>query len=236
MEELDLLELFKTLAKSWKTIILTSVLGGVIGILCSMFIITPMYCSTAKIYIRGTSAVSSTLADLQLGSYLSSDYEVIFKARPILEKTISDLKMDITYKELEEMIKVSTITNTRILKISCTSESPELSKDITNSIVKNGVETVNEIDAKQPYILEKAVIETKPVSLSLPKTTIIGTFIGMVLGSLYVFIQKVFNNKIDTVEDIETILKLPVLGSIPKSDKVDFLYKKEKINERSIKN
>lgn len=195
-----------------------------------------MYCSTAKIYIRGTSAVSSTLADLQLGSYLSSDYEVIFKSRPILEETISDLKIDMTYKELEEIIKVSTITNTRILKISCTSENPELSKDITNSIVKNGIETVNEIDAKQPYILEKAVIETNPVSLSLPKTTIIGILIGMVLGILYVFIQKVFNNKIETAEDIEAILKLPVLGSIPKSDKIDFLYKKEKENAQHIKN
>ena len=202
-------------------------MGGIIGLVCFMFLITPMYCSTAKIYIRGTSSLSSTLADLQLGTYLSNDYEIIFKSRPILDKTIKDLKLDVSHQELGKMINVSTVSNTRILNISCTSNDAELSRDIANSIVKNGINTVNEIDAKQPYVLEQAAAETKPVSLSLFKTVLIGASAGALLSCLYIFIKKVADNKIETSQDLEC-LELAILGTVPESDKNEFVYKKGK--------
>lgn len=228
MEELDLLELTKSFIKGWKTILFTAILGGLIGFLCVSFLISPVYRSTAKIYIKGTSAVSSTLADLQLGTYLSNDYEVIFKSRPVLEKTIKELKMDINYQNLQEMINVSTISNTRILKISCDSNDPELSKNIVNTIVSNGIKTVNEIDAKQPYVIEQAIVNKTPVSASVIEATLFGIAGGVIVGLIYIFIQKVLNDKISNSQDIETHLNVAVLGIVPKSDKIDFLYKKEK--------
>ena len=228
MEELDLLELTKSFIKGWKTILFTAILGGLIGFLCVSFLISPVYRSTAKIYIKGTSAVSSTLADLQLGTYLSNDYEVIFKSRPVLEKTLKELKMDINYQDLQEMINVSTISNTRILKISCDSNDPELSKNIVNTIVSNGIKTVNEIDAKQPYVIEQAIVNTTPVSASVIEATLFGIAGGVIVGLIYIFIQKVLNDKIFNSQDIETHLNVAVLGIVPKSDKIDFLYKKEK--------
>lgn len=223
MEELDLYKIFKELLKKWKILITFTIVGAVVGAAISLFAITPQYSSSAKIYIRGTSSLSASLADLQVGTYLSSDYEVIFKSRPVIEETIKDLKLKTTYRQLVDKIDVNTITDTRILKITCKADDPSLAKDIVNGLVRNGIDMVNEIDAKVPYVIEDAIVENETVSISLLETVLASMAGGFTLIACILILLIIFNTRISSEAEIEEKLGIPVLGSIPKSEKIMFI-------------
>ena len=60
------------------------------------------------------------MSDVQLGSALTGDYEGIIKSRVVLNKVIENLKLDLTYKQLYNIVSVENPDSTRILKIYVT--------------------------------------------------------------------------------------------------------------------
>ena len=216
MVEIDLLDIFKQFLKRWYIILVGMLICGGIGFAASK-ILPKQYTASSKVYIRGSSSITASLADLQIGSYLSNDYEVIFKSRPVLEKTINKLQLEMTTAQLNEIVTANTISDTRILSVSCKTNDPKMSRDIVNTLVGYAIDKVNEIDAKQPYIIEKAIAPANPSSLSPLKISIVGIAAGALLACMYIAIAYIFNDKISSSADIEK-LGIVVLGQIYEDD------------------
>ena len=72
----------------------------------------------------------SSLADLQMGSQLTKDYRELILSPPVLEETVTDLGLDMEYKDLKDMITISNPSDTRILEISVAHEDPHLAQQI----------------------------------------------------------------------------------------------------------
>lgn len=64
------------------------------------------------------------LADLSIGTSLSEDYAELLHVRPIIEAINEENDLGYTYEQLNGMIDISTVEDTRILKISATSIKP----------------------------------------------------------------------------------------------------------------
>ena len=132
---IDLTGLLLKLKKYWY-FILIGILGGILLATIFKAISTPLYKASSLVYLRnGDSSIS--LQDLQIGSELTKDYEVIFKSRPNLEKVVKKLDLDYNYDELNSMVNISNLSDTRILKVEVTSDDPNLSKDIANNFKKD---------------------------------------------------------------------------------------------------
>lgn len=213
-DEIDLLAYFMKLKQQWKFVVLSLILGALCGGMFGVFLVKPQYTSTAKIYLRGSSA-SISLQDLQLGSQLTNDYEVIFKSRTVLENVIKDCNLDYTVDELSNLVTVTNPTDTRILEISTTTEDMNLSSDIANSVMNNGIDTVLEIDAQSPYVIDKAI----PVDVKVNHSpAYYAAIVSLGLGVLYcgtVFVMFVYNDTIKSSEEVAQYLGLPVLTVVP---------------------
>lgn len=98
--EIDLRELFLALKKKIVLILLTGIVFAGAAGLITEFAITPMYSSSAQLYVISKSGLSQ-LTDLTMGTQLTQDYMVIVKTRPVLEEVIKNLKLDLSYKALE---------------------------------------------------------------------------------------------------------------------------------------
>ena len=81
------------------------------------------------------SSASATYSELQSGSMLTKDYMELVKSRPVLEKAISKLKLDMEPEELAEMITTETPTDTRIMSISVTDDDPKEAKQIVDKVI-----------------------------------------------------------------------------------------------------
>lgn len=219
--EIDLKAFFLRLKTKWLMCLLGLLVGALLAMAYSIFLVKPQYQSTALVYLRGNSASSISIQDLQVGTQLTKDYEIIFKSRPVLKSAIDELNLDMTTKELSQAITISNTEDTRILNITTTASTPKLAKDITNSVMENGMQKVSEIDAQQPYVVESAIENPIKVGTSRTKTTLLGGLAGLVLMVGYVFIRFVFNDNVSSADDAENLLDVPVLAVVLDDENLD---------------
>ncbi|MCA7026216.1 capsular polysaccharide biosynthesis protein CpsC, partial [Stenotrophomonas acidaminiphila] len=92
------------------------------------FVIKPEFTSMTRIYVvnRDQGEKSGlTNQDLQAGSSLVKDYREIILSQDVLEEVVSDLKLDLTPKDLANKIKVTVPVDTRIVSVSVSDRVPE---------------------------------------------------------------------------------------------------------------
>lgn len=213
--EIDLRELFLALKKKIVWILATAVIFAGAAGLITKFAMTPIYSSSAQLYVVSKGGISQ-LTDLTMGTQLTQDYMVIVKTRPVLEQVISDLKLDMDYKDLNNKITVENPTDTRILQITVTDKDPETARQITQDLAEVTSKTVAEkMDVKSPTIIEKAYKAEKPDSPSLKKNVVIGAMLGFILMAAAIVIQYLMNDTILKEEDIEKYLGINTLAQLP---------------------
>ncbi|HQJ16110.1 MAG TPA: polysaccharide biosynthesis tyrosine autokinase [Candidatus Omnitrophota bacterium] len=64
-------------------------------------------------------------------------------------------------------------------------------------------------------IVDPAVAPAAPVAADSRIKVIMGAFMGLILGVAFAFIIETFDTSIGTIEDVENVIKLPVLGIVP---------------------
>ena len=107
---IDLMELFSALWAKKTIIILSVVFMALVAFVGTKMFVTPKYTSVTKLFVmtkNDDTSASATYTDLQTGSMLTKDYMELVKSRPVLEKTISKLKLDVTPEELADDLSIS---------------------------------------------------------------------------------------------------------------------------------
>ena len=89
--EIDLVELLFQWLEHIKFIILFAVIGALASAFYTFFLVTPIYEATAKLYVLNSGDSALNLSDLQIGSYLASDYVEVFKTWEVHESVIRNL-------------------------------------------------------------------------------------------------------------------------------------------------
>ncbi len=230
--EIDLVRLFEYLLKRWKTLFLAAVIGAVAAGGFTL-IQAPQYESTATLYVLSKSTSITSVADLQLGSELTSDYAEIATSKPVIDTAIEKLKkkegIELTREEVEAMMTVSNKTDTRMLEITVTSDDADLSCKLGKALTNAAVDQMASItQTDKPTIVEEPEVAEKPIDNGLYKHVAIGILAGLVLlGGLYT-VSFVVNDEIKTEKDVETFLQVSVLGSIPADKELKALARREK--------
>lgn len=217
--EIDLKELFFALLQKWKYIVFSALFVGVVTALVNLYVLVPQYASTAKLYILSKSTSLTSLADLQVGTNLTQDYMVVINSRPVAEKVISNLKLEMDYEDLIGKVTVENPTNTRILNITVQDEKPEEAKRIADEFAEVSAEYIAEkMDQDPPNIIEKGFANPNPIAPSKTKNTLIGILLGGFLAAAVVIVIHILDDSIKTEEDIEKYIGLNTLAAVPESE------------------
>lgn len=64
-------------------------------------------------------------------------------------------------------------------------------------------------------VVNPAVLPSAPVSGNEKMGVVVGAFMGLILGVALAFVLETLDTSIGTIEDVENVVKLPVLGVIP---------------------
>ncbi|MFR1113629.1 MAG: YveK family protein [Blautia sp.] len=226
--EIDLIDLLLYIKRKVWLILLGLLIGVLLSGLYTFKIVDPMYSASSMIYMRGAGNSITSIQDLQIGAELTNDYEVIFTSRPILQEVIDELKLDMSYKELQSRVELSNPTDTRILKVELKDKDPKKASEIVNTLVQVSMDSVKEIDAKEPYLIEEAVEDNSPVSPSIPKNLALGALAGVALVGAILVIRYVANDRVCGEEDVTKALGIPVFCMIPENDSMSFKKKNRK--------
>ena len=213
MEELNLNEIFKYFVKKVWVIVAFTVVILVGGIIYSTSIKTPLYKSTTSVILASDQTI--TQSDLTLYQKLVNTYTQIVTSKNVINDTIKDLKLTYSYDELKKQVSVSAVTDTEIIKIAVSNKDPQLAKTISDSIASNFKDEVQEIyNLTNVSILDKAEIANDPYNYNLVKEIIIYTVAGILVGCLYLFLRFYFDKRVKSKDEVETKIKLPIMGSV----------------------
>ena len=99
--EIDLGEIFHLLMNKLWIIVLCFIIGATLAFGGTKLLITPKYSASSMIYILTKTTSVTSLADIQMGTRLTADFEILATSRPVLEEVIEKLNLDYTYEELK---------------------------------------------------------------------------------------------------------------------------------------
>jgi capsular polysaccharide biosynthesis protein len=222
MEELDLKELFTIFWNKKTQIILIVAIFMVIGIIYTMGFVTPVYTSSTTLVLATSSNSSNsdtnsiTTTDVTLNSKLVSTYSELVKSKNVLRQVKSNLNSDFNEQEMRKNITVTSVKDTEIIEITVIQEDPAYAAKIANEIAKVFTQKVSEIyNINNVHVVDEAEVSSSPSNVNHAKDVVIFAFVGIVVAVMYVLIVNMLDTTVKTQEDIERMLKIPVLANIP---------------------
>ncbi|HHA7821777.1 TPA: capsular polysaccharide biosynthesis protein [Streptococcus pneumoniae] len=222
--EIDVLQLFRALWKRKLVILLVAIITSSVAFTYSTFVIKPEFTSTTRIYVvnRNQGEKSGlTNQDLQAGTYLVKDYREIILSQDALEKVATNLKLDMPAKTLASKVQVTVPADTRIVSISVKDKQPEEASRIANSLREVAAEKIVAVTrVSDVTTLEEARPATTPSSPNVRRNSLFGFLGGAVVTVIAVLLIELLDTRVKRPEDVEDVLKIPLLGLVPDFDKI----------------
>ena len=221
---IDVVQLFKILWKKKIAIILTAIVAAVLAFGVSSFVLTPEYSSTTRIYVVNRNQSENaglTNQDLQAGSYLVKDYKEIILSQDVLEKVISNLKLEQTGKGLSKKIQVTVPVDTRIVSIAVKDDQPEEASRIANALREVAAEKIIKVTrVSDVTTLEEARPALTPSSPNIRRNTMLAFLAGGAVMVILILLLELLDDRVKRPEDVEEVMQVALLGIVPDLDKL----------------
>lgn len=213
------LELFDFLfyAKNHAKIVAWSML---IAAFCTLFyvlaIASPVYEATSQLYVVNSRDSVINLSDLQIGSYLTSDYQWVFQTWEVNQQVIDNLSLPYTVDEMKDMLTVENPSNTRILRITFESKNVQEVAAVANEYAEVAGQYISDyMLTSKPSIISVALEPLKPVRPKKILTTVVVTLLVGLFDLWCLFIRFLTDDKIKTAADIRKHFGTEPLAIIP---------------------
>ena len=221
-DTIDLRQLFEIVRRNLLLIVAVTVLFAAGGYLGTTFLITPQYEASAMLIVNSREGQqlqgSVTNDSLNSAKQLVETYSVILKSDTVLDQTIEDLNLPLTYDQLAAKVSITAVNDTQVMKITVQDADVNLAKDIVSNIVEQAPDVIiNTVKAGSVEVVSDASANPDPVSPSKSRNTALAGILGCILVVGNLFMKSLFNNRIMTESDISQKLALPILGVIPDS-------------------
>lgn len=228
-EEIDLLELLRALLQKFYWLLLAAAFCGLGAFLITHFLIAPTYESTASFYVYtktedvNATGVSGNIqsGDLQAAESLAGTYTSIMESNSVLDAALEQLHQNgtdtaLTRKELSEMVEVSVVTDTQLIKLTVTSTDPKQACRIAQALIQVApTEIIRITKAGGIEVVDRPEVPKEKASPNTVKNTALGALLGIVLAAALVILKSLTSSTIYLPEDLEKIDGVTVLGQIP---------------------
>jgi len=221
-ETISLQELFSILRKSLWRILALTIVAALISFAVSTFLIKPTYQAGTQILVTPKKQENDVIdaSQVQSSVTLVNTYRVIIKSPAILEKVQAEVKnAPDSISALNDMITVESEQNSQVINVSVQNTDAALASNVANSVAKVFSDDITDLmNVDNVRVLSVSGIPTAPVSPNILLNTAIAAVVGFLLGVGLAFLREVLDRRIRTEEQVQQILDLPVLGSIPDID------------------
>lgn len=228
-ETISLGELFSILKRSKWLISSLTILAAIIAFLVSSFIISPTYEASTQVLVAPKQSQNNMMVDtsqIQSSITLVNTYRVIIQSPAILEQVQENVVG--APENIGNLISVNSEQNSQVINITVQHTNPIIATDIANEISRVFSKEVPELmSVDNVKVLSSASVPMFPVKPNIVLNTAIAAVLGMMIGVAIAFLKVVLDRRIKTEQDVETILELPVLGSIPVIERVEMMQQRQ---------
>lgn len=224
--EINLFDILLLLKDNFGKILGLALVGAIVALAITIFLIKPTYRSYFTAFINNRSAYTQSSeeteklnnTDVTAAQDLTYTYEAILKSAPLIDKALESAGLSDIYSadKVSDNITTNIDSNTQIINLYVTLPSSEdayrLSKalgDISPDYIANIVE------GSSMKIITSPVLATKQYTPSAKKNTAIGFLVGAVIMCLMVMANHFGDTRIKNEQDFENKFGLQIIGLIP---------------------
>ena len=203
--------------RSW-LVALCAVLGAIGCFIYSSFFVTPMYVSTAKMYVYNNDRQNMQIsaADLSASQQLINTYIEIIKGNTVMQEVAQKINLGYSASQIKAMFSASAVNETEIFKISIRYSNPEHAQRIVNAIIEIAPEYIKTtVKAGSVEIIDAASLPKSPSYPNVATDTIKGFLAGAVLSLGVLVAINFLDRRIHSDDDITESYNIPLLGIIP---------------------
>lgn len=215
LKTVDLMGMFfRILEKFWIVLVSAVISAMFMGMMAKNSVTT--YSATAKMYIVNKDNSGVNIADLQLGTVLTLDYQEVFKTWEVHKMVIEELNLPYSYMQMQSMLTISNPEDTRILYITVSNPDAKMAADIANSYAKAAKTfIINTMDGVEPSDFSSALEPTIGYSTSVKTNAVIGFVGGGVLAAAMIAFLFVLDNRPRSPEAIRQYGGISTLSVFP---------------------
>ena len=217
--QLDIMLLLRRIWEKKVLIVLVTLIFTAVSLAVSIFLVTPQYSSTTKVYVVNQTKDEKkaiTTQDVQLGSLLVKDYKEIILSNRVMEDAADKSGTGITAKQLAGKVSVNAPKDTRIISITVQDKDPQVASDLANTVKEVSADQIKEITKiNDVTTLEEAKAANSPSSPNIPRNGILATALGFILAVAGVVLFELLDDRVKRAEDIEETMGLVLLGVVP---------------------
>ena len=214
---IDLVELFYYMLSKLHYILLGMLIGALLLGVYESRRVTPIYTATSKLYIMGTTG-SSIIADLQIGTVLTMDYQEVFKTWEVHQMVNDELGTNYSYSMLQSMVSVANPEDTRILYITARHPDAQMAADIANAYATAAKKFITQtMNTDEPSTFSIALVPGVASSTSITGYVIRGILLGTVLVGGALVLWFLLDNRPKSPDDLMRVAGVPTLAVIPRN-------------------
>ena len=220
--EIDLWELFQILLKNWLWILLSTLGCAILGLLITIFLITPKYRAEATMIVNTRQDQTATVTNDQITSAqkLVDTYSIIIRSRRVVDPIMEKLNIEADYESFVKNIIVESVNDTQVMSIQVENKDPEIALQVVQEIVDRAPGAIiSTVEAGSVNVVSEPYVNSEvPVSPSKLKNTAIAAFIGLFVSSGAFLLIAFLDNTFKSEEDIQKQLGLVTIGIIPTTE------------------
>ena len=219
-------DIIYALKKRWKMILSVTLSFALVAGIMSFFVIKPKYEAKVKVFIgkeeskKGDSTYDNN--DIAMYQKLMKTYAEIVKTKDSTKTALKKINQQDTQGNVSRVqagLTVSPSADTQIMEVKYTSTKKEEILPVINAVTDVFVSKSRElIPNGNVQVIEKAEAPKNPVSPNKALNIIIGFMLGMMVSVGITFLLEYLDNTVRTKDELEKLLELPVIGSIPNTD------------------
>lgn len=215
--EFSMRELFFFLKKKIWIVVVLTIVGTLGGYIWGKTQVTPTYVADSQIFVYDTNA-DMDYPGLQVATQLRRDCEVLITGKSVTGEVIEQLGLNMSPAALGSRISVSSVENTRVLKVTYVDTNPQRAALILNTICAVAQTQISErMDLDVVQVLYEAEAPTAPTTQGARHYAMIGGLGGLAVAMALLVVFFLVDDTIHNEEDVERYLALPTLAAIPAS-------------------
>lgn len=227
LEQVDIKRMVEIVLERIVSIVVITIIFGLISFSLSEFFITPKYESSITMFVnnrRNTAEEileTKTLAsDITASQQLVPTYIEMIKSNNVLQEVADVVEKKtgerFSVKKIKNMLTAEAVSNTEIIRVSIKTTDTAMAREIANTIADVAPGKIQKfIERSDVRIIDRAKLSTTPVSPNVRNNTILGALLGFVLSISFILLRELFDVRVKSVDDLVARFNYPVLGTIP---------------------
>lgn len=217
---IDISRFFEIIKRNIIGIIICGVIGIVISLIVSFFMITPKYESTVDILVNQKSGNSAMQFNMQQADLQAiNTYKDVLKKSVILTPVLKEVREKDNYQgsltDLQKSIEITNQTNSQVISVTVTDKNAYVATDIANTIGKVFTREIKKMmQVDNVTVVTKASVNTNPVSPNKKLNALVGLILGLTIGITFVIVRDLRDTTVKNQEFLSDELDLVNLGSV----------------------